>query len=96
MVRGLTGFDRSGLGYLSAGSFGGEGGGDGVEAVERKVGPRGTENIDGTGESATLALAKSSACDCGREDVRIGWGRAIMESSLTSTAAAGAECGSSA
>lgn len=73
-MRGLTGFDRSGFGYPSSRNFGGEGGGDGVEAVERKVGPGGAEKIGRTGDSPSLGIVKSSACDSGREGVRVGRG----------------------
>lgn len=39
LLRGLTGFDRSGLGKASLDIACGDDGGDGVDAVERNVGP---------------------------------------------------------
>jgi hypothetical protein len=39
LVRGLTGFDRRGLGNVGRDMAGGDGGGEGVDVVERKVGP---------------------------------------------------------
>jgi hypothetical protein len=38
LSRGLIGFDRSGLGNADLDIVGGDGGGDGVDVVERKVG----------------------------------------------------------
>jgi hypothetical protein len=40
LSRGLTGLDRSGLGNANLDIVGGDGGGDGVDVVERKVGCR--------------------------------------------------------
>lgn len=68
------GFDRSGFGYPSSGSFGGEAGGDGVEAVERKVGPGGAEKMGNTGDAPSLGSLISSAGGSGREGERVGQG----------------------
>lgn len=72
MLRGLTGLDRSGLGYPSPGICGGEGGGDGVEAVERKVGPGVAEKKGRAGGLLGLGTARSPACDNDREGVVVG------------------------
>lgn len=95
MLRGLTGFDRRGFGKPSSGSFGGEDGGDGVEAVERKVGPGCAEKTGKTGDSPSLESLKSSTCEIGRDGVRIGWGCAITKPPLPSVVAAWVGCGSS-
>lgn len=97
MLRGLTGLDRRGFGYPSPGSFGGDGGGggDGVEAVERKVGPCCAEDTGMTGDSPRLGSPKLSACNTGRDDIRVGCGCAVTEPPLTPVVAAWVGCGSS-
>lgn len=78
-----TGFAPSGFGYPSSGRFGGDGGGEGVEAAERKVGPGGVEDVSGTGKSWVRGIARSLPCDKGRRCNRSGLGCAIVESPVT-------------
>jgi hypothetical protein len=47
-----------------------------------------------TGDSPSLVSVKSSACEIGRADNRMGWGCAITEPPLPSAVAAWAGCGS--
>lgn len=74
MLWGLTGFDRSGFGYLCSGNLGGDGGGDGVEVVERNVGPGGVENMGRIGDSCSRGTAITLVCDNGHGYNRNGRG----------------------
>jgi hypothetical protein len=48
LFRGLTGFDRSGFGNSNFDMVFGDGGGEGVDVVDRKVGPWSTTAGDDT------------------------------------------------
>ena len=76
LVYGLTGLDRSGFGNGIFINVCGEGGGDGVDVVERKVGP-GPCSAGDSSWSCGYGLVRSIGCDIGRKDARIGCGDAI-------------------
>lgn len=75
LFRALTGFDRNGLGNVDLDMVAVDGGGDGVEVVDRKVGPN---NCSGDSVSIAPSCRSRGAISIGRvtrcgETLR-GWG----------------------
>lgn len=76
LVRGLTGLDRNGFGNAGLNIIVGEAGGDGVDVVERKVGP-GPSSTGEVGYSSEYGAALPIGCDTGRDRALLGCGDAI-------------------
>jgi hypothetical protein len=80
LFRGLTGLDRSGLGSADCDISLGDGGGDGVDVVDKKVGPCSAGTV-GTGESTFSGkngMAFSTARLLSRVENRFGSGAVIV------------------
>jgi hypothetical protein len=71
LFRGLTGFERSGLGKGNRDMTCGDDGGDGVDVVERNVGP-GSEETGNASWSCRKGIAFSTACVDRRVDALLG------------------------
>lgn len=68
----VAGLDTCGCGRGGIDTVGGEGGGDGVVDVDRKVGPRGVDVVD-KGESLSKSgKVRSNGCDIGRGRILLG------------------------
>ena len=77
LVLGLTGFERRGFGRPFLDMPGGDGGGDGVDVVDRNVGPGpspGSGDSIGAKWSRGLVLSFSADCETGRDMARLGCG----------------------